>query len=38
MEQLISWLTIATMIASGITFGLILWYAFEDYIKGKRND
>jgi len=37
MEQLISWLTIATMIASGYAFGLILWYNVEDYIKGKRK-
>ena len=38
MERLIAWVTIATMIASGITFGLILWFAVEDYIKEIRND
>jgi len=37
MEQLIALVTMSVMFISGYTFGLILWYAIEDYIYERRH-
>ena len=36
MEKLVAWVTIAAMISSVCTFGLILWYAIQDHF-GKQS-